>query len=121
MLEIWREVFEGYQGRTPKGTRRSSTWHIHRDAWIKAHGECLACTSRKGLQVHHIVPFWVDRTLEEDVRNFVTLCTKGKYGMKNCHLNIGHNGCYRRVNIRAVEDALEMRYRLTGERIMRAS
>ncbi len=113
MIKIWEDALERLRGQIPKGSpKRSSQWSAVRNAYLVNHNRCAACGSRKRLQCHHIVPFWVDASLELSVENFITLCTNGKYGMRNCHLNIGHAGNWKRVNPDVVADAALMRMRL---------
>lgn len=53
---------------------------------------------KKGLHVHHIVPFHVDPSKELDPTNLITLC--GKY----CHYTIGHLMDYKSWNPNVIED-----------------
>lgn len=73
-----------YGGRSPQ-------WPKVQAEYLKNHGECAACGQKDQLQVHHIVPFHVDRSKELDPANLITLCVDGP-GNCNCHLLFGHLG-----------------------------
>jgi hypothetical protein len=62
---------------------RSNLWRGVRNSFIKENPICSACGSCKNLQVHHIIPFNVDKTKELDFENLITLC-------RNCHFVFGH-------------------------------
>lgn len=94
---------------------RSSHWPKARAEYLLKHGECAACgASGSGvdLEVHHIVPFHVDRAKELDEKNFITLCRNGGHLGCACHLTFGHAGSYSRWNEHVREDAKLMRARL---------
>jgi len=94
---------------------RSSHWPKVRAEYLLTHGECAACgASGSGvdLEVHHVVPFHVDRAKELDEANLITLCRKGGHLGCACHLTFGHAGSYSRWNEHVREDAKLMRARL---------
>lgn len=62
---------------------RSSKWPAVECAFIAAHPKCEACGTKDDLNVHHIVPFHVNRTMELDTANLITLCHTD-------HFVIGH-------------------------------
>ena len=69
---------------------RSSQWRSVRGAYLKLHPNCEACGADGTLgpiEVHHVVPFSTDPSLELDPTNLISLCRAGN----NCHLNIGHH------------------------------
>lgn len=69
------------------GTPRSPAWRYVRDDHIDRYPNCAACGRDKKLQVHHVVPFSCDPSLELDSDNLLTLCDR-------CHLLIGHGGAW---------------------------
>jgi len=82
---------------------RSPRWETVRKNHLKSFPTCAACGCSERLQVHHIVPFHVDRSLELEPDNLLTLC-EGK-GEHQCHLNIGHLGNFKNYNPKVVEDS----------------
>lgn len=77
-------------GRTPKGFKRSPKWYDLQQEIIKAHPYCSVCGRKDRLQVHHIIPFHIDSSLELDPENCRVLCARKK--VLNCHLIFGHLG-----------------------------
>jgi hypothetical protein len=69
------------------GAGRSPQWPGVRAAYLKDHSLCAACGGDDYLQVHHIMPFHLDRTLELEPKNLITLCEQPAY---NCHFTWGH-------------------------------
>ena len=94
-----------------KRATRSSGWRQVRAEHLKKHPECVNCgkKSRFGLQVHHIVPFHVDPSLELDPDNLLTMC-----GNPRCHLDKGHLGHWHSWNPDVVKDCEEwkLKYRI---------
>lgn len=90
-------------GKTP-GRRRSSAWRDTRQDFLDLFPLCEACGGTSDLEVHHIVPFHVDPSLELEPTNLMTLCSRKKYGL-HCHLFVGHRGNYRLVNPNARDTA----------------
>jgi hypothetical protein len=64
---------------------------------------CAACGSRHLVDVHHVVPFHIDRTLELDLGNLITLCRWRRH-----HLKVGHLGDWTRYNEHVREDAARL-------------
>ena len=56
---------------------------------------CAVCGGDKDLEVHHVVPFHVNKRLELDDANLITLCN-----FLRCHLLIGHLGSWRSWNVK---------------------
>lgn len=81
------------------GADRSPGWRALRERHVAEHPECFLCGSRDDLEVHHIVPFHVEPSLELEPKNLVTLCHEH-------HLRVGHNGNWRRVNKQVIYDCL---------------
>lgn len=63
---------------------RSGGWSSVREEFVRLHPVCEACGSRSNLNVHHIVPFYLDSSLELDVKNLITLC-------REHHFRVGHD------------------------------
>ena len=84
-------------GKVPKGTKRSSLWRECRNRYIRRFPKCAACGGTKKLEVHHIVPFHQDPSIELDHTNLITLCRRKKYGI-SCHILIGHKGTWKDIN-----------------------
>jgi hypothetical protein len=78
---------------------RSSSWRTVRNKHLKKFPTCAACGRTKNLEVHHIVPYQVDRSKELDTDNLITLC--GDY----CHFVFGHFMDYKSWNTNVVEDS----------------
>lgn len=85
------------QGKAPAGHKRSSKWPSVRKAHLVENSTCALCGGTKKLEVHHIVPFAVDSTLELDPGNLITLCESKSFGV-TCHRFAGHLGSYRKAN-----------------------
>lgn len=73
--------------------RRSKDWPKVRKAHLLTQPNCAVCGGRKKLEVHHIIPYHINRALELEPSNLITLCESKKYGL-NCHLAVGHLGDY---------------------------
>lgn len=84
-----------------KAKRRSGKWPRTRNAFVKVNPECAACGREKKLQVHHVVPFSQDPSLELQVSNMITLCM----GFTSCHSSLGHWGSWASWNINVRHDA----------------
>lgn len=82
---------------------RSPKWETVRKIHLKTFPVCAACGCDQHLQVHHIVSFHVDKSLELEPTNLITLC-EGK-GDHQCHLNIGHLGNFKNNNPNVMEDS----------------
>jgi len=82
---------------------RSTKWENVRKSHLKAFPVCAACGCDYQLQVHHIVPFHIDKSLELEPTNLITLCEGS--GEHQCHLNIGHLGNFKNYNPQVIEDA----------------
>lgn len=87
---------------TEVGAARSPKWETVRRHYIKSHGECEACGTRVGLNVHHIKPFHLFPELELDQSNLITLCRKH-------HFEIGHKKDWSDYNINVRADAVKLR------------
>ena len=65
--------------------KRSSKWPKIRDAHLKIDSVCNVCGTKENLNVHHIIPFHIDKTKELDPNNLITLCSHN-----GCHFTFGH-------------------------------
>ncbi len=72
-----------YREHIIKRFTRSSMWSKVRKAFISVNSVCEVCGKKKGLEVHHKLPFHLYPELELDSGNLATLCRKH-------HLTIGH-------------------------------
>jgi hypothetical protein len=79
---------------------RSGSWPKFRKAFLKKNFCCESCCSDKNLEVHHIVPFALNKALELNENNCITLC-------KYCHLVLGHFKDYKLYNPMVVKHARE--------------
>lgn len=84
-----------------KSRIRSPDWDKIRDAHLRLHSVCDACGGSEELQVHHIVPYHIQVSLELEASNLITLCM----GRLNCHLHVGHGGSFRFYNPNVLKDA----------------
>lgn len=94
---------------------RTAGWKLVRAAHIKLHPACEVCGITTGrIDVHHIVPFAVDPSLELVESNLMTLC-------REHHLVWAHAGSWRRYDSKIVEAVIWWRTRrLTNPPIVRA-
>jgi len=98
--------------KTHKGRRRNKGWRKLRNAFVKGK-TCEVCGSKKKLEVHHILPFHMYPLFEMEPTNLMVLCDgSNRYGIKSCHLAVGHLGNYRRSNIDSFTDAMIIRQKL---------
>lgn len=95
----------------PEGHTRSPHWPTVERRYKKTHPTCAACgrKSRLGwrqLDVHHVVPFHIDPTLELDPGNLITLC-RGLHANKadQDHFTVGHHGNWSAQNPHVREEA----------------
>lgn len=67
---------------------RNEEWSRVRNEFIQENGAfCQVCLKTTKLNVHHIIPFHIDPTLELDKSNLIVLCTNDAV---NCHYLYGH-------------------------------
>lgn len=77
---------------------RSSEWKTVRKLHLDREDHCQACNKTSKLEVHHIIPVHINKTLELEPSNLITLCER-------CHLVFGHLSDYRSWNENVVEDS----------------
>lgn len=103
------QIIDTIQGKAPaKSKARHPSWRRVRAEHLKAQPKCQGCGEKRKrlLEVHHVAPFHSHPEIELEPKNLLTLCDGGgKYGIKSCHLYIGHNGNFRRSNSLAVHEA----------------
>lgn len=92
---------------------RSGKWRKLRKEYLKRNPSCAACGGTTKLEVHHLVPVSMDRSLELVESNLLVLCESRSHGIL-CHLAIGHRGNYRKHNPTAREDAAYWLEKLKG-------
>jgi hypothetical protein len=71
--------------------KRSSHWPKVQKDFLSKNPACAICGSTKKLNVHHCMPFHIDKNLELDPNNLITLCMD----KMECHLMIGHGDSFR--------------------------
>lgn len=97
MINPIKTVVDYVKGKSPDLKARSSEWPKVRREHLKMFPKCAVCDGRSKVEVHHIVPFHVDRSLELNPSNLITLCESKKHGI-NCHLFVGHLGNYSKAS-----------------------
>jgi len=113
-MTLLKQLRDTWQGKAPLTAKRSSKWSSVRKAHLEEHPTCAVCGGTKKLEVHHIIPFHENPSLELDPHNLITLCESASKGIL-CHMFIGHLGNYRTVNPSAVADAASWNKKLRGE------
>ena len=88
--------------------KRSDDWPRMRKAFLQIHPACYVCGERKKVVVHHILPYYLFPSLENDPTNFMTLCE----GTMNHHLMFGHLGSWLSYNENAIKDAKEWYHKI---------
>lgn len=83
---------------------RSSQWRKVRDAFIQKNPRCEVCGTKDELNVHHIVPFHIDNSLELEESNLITLCNKN-----GCHFAFGHLYNWKSYNKNVISDVKNYR------------
>lgn len=76
---------------------RSPKWRTVRKEFLMRFPTCAVCGKKK-IEVHHIVPYHVDKDKELSLGNLITLC-------KGHHLDIGHLGSWKSWNVDVEADA----------------
>ena len=74
---------------------RSTRWPRVRREHLASEPRCAVCGGDKDLEVHHVVPFHVNKRLELEDANLITLCN-----FLRCHLLIGHLGSWQSWNVK---------------------
>ena len=76
---------------------RSPKWETVRKNFVKKHPKCEVCGTDQKLNVHHIKPFHLDKSLELEPSNLITLCI-------DHHFLFGHLCDWRAINENVVSD-----------------
>lgn len=104
-MNMFTAIKDAFQGKSPSiSTARSSKWVTVRKQFLLKNPTCAACGGSQKLEAHHIKPFHLHPELELEESNLITLCESGRFGL-NCHLLIGHNGNFRKINADVKQDA----------------
>ena len=85
------------------GAPRSGQWPRVRREHLEREPVCQACGRRKALEVHHVVPFHIDKPKECDPTNLISLCADP------CHFVHGHLMGWSRVNPSVRDDCTRYR------------
>ena len=92
------------------GVPRSPLWRHVRAQHLKLNPYCFVCGDKGSLlqkvEVHHCVPYSVDKSLELKGNNLITLC-------RRCHLIFGHLGSFASYNPTIKPDAQEWRVKIS--------
>ena|ERR1035437_8563832 len=88
----------------PKDNERSKSWPKVRKAYLKKHPVCEICGCKKGLNIHHKLPFHLHPDLELLESNFITLCEHLEH---SCHFIFGHLFNFHSYNKDIEKDALK--------------
>jgi len=110
---IVKNIKDALQGKAPLGAKRSSKWPAVRKNHLKLNPICAVCGDTNKLEVHHIKPFHLHPELELEPTNLITMCESKSYGII-CHLLIGHNGSYQKINPNVIDDAKAWHKKLHG-------
>jgi len=110
-MGLLSKIKDRLQNRVPSGMKRSKQWPTVRKAYLKKHPTCAMCGGNKKIEVHHVIPFHVDPSLELRESNLMTLCEAKKYGV-TCHQFFGHLGDYRDFNFEVRKDAQDWHEKL---------
>lgn len=105
-MRIITRIKDRISGKAPHGEARSGKWPAVRAEHLKDHPRCAICGGTDKIQVHHKVPFHLDRALETNSLNLISLCESRKLGV-NCHLHYGHLGDFKAFNPEVEKDAKE--------------
>ena len=100
---ILKRIKDAIQGKAPLKTKRSSKWPAVRKNHLAKHPCCAVYGGTQKVEVHHIIPFHQDPSLELESTNLISLCE----GLRSCnhHLWFGHLGNYKKTNPDVIKDA----------------
>lgn len=105
MKALVQAIADRLAGKTPKIIKRSSKWPRVRMKFLYENPSCAICLEQNEhrLDVHHIMPFHLDRTLELEPSNLITLCSEDSH---DCHFRFGHLSNWRKFNpeIQTIKD-----------------
>lgn len=66
---------------------RSPLWYKVRKKHLSLYPYCEYCGGHKNVEVHHVTPFHINRSLELAESNLISLCMDMNY---ECHFKFGH-------------------------------
>ena len=94
----WKDILRHYLNLTaPDGASLNWSWQRCRKAFLHKVGkQCVACGSKKAVQVHHAQPRHLFPERAVDQTNLIALC-------KDCHFHLGHGNNYKKYN-KNIED-----------------
>lgn len=73
-IKAWLGIFPEFGG-----IGRSSKWPTVRKMFLSKFPKCAVCGTNKDCEVHHKVPYHIDKSLELVPSNFITLCRPHHY------------------------------------------
>ena len=107
MIETIKQFFGIYP--VFGGVARSNRWGSVRKSHLALHPTCAVCDKKgtllKPIEVHHCIPYSVDRTMELRAENLITLCRPD-------HLLFGHLNSFQSYNKNIREDAKIWEYKI---------
>ena len=118
-MSILKNVVDALQGKAKLGEVRSNQWPKVRAEHLKTNPKCAVCDGTAKVEVHHVVPFHIDKTKELDLANLLTLCESNGNGI-NCHLAFGHLGNYQSANKTVKKDAKAWNLKLKKRKLEKA-
>ena len=102
LVKLFKTFLSFFTSFRAFGGKRSSHWRRVRKESLGEKPRCAVCGGKKGLSVHHKVPFHIDKTKELDLDNLITLCD---WRANNCHRIFGHLLSFYSYNDNVAEDA----------------
>ena len=102
ILDFIRDRFRG----VPLGARRDSRWEEVRNRFVKLNPLCAVCCEKK-IEVHHIIPFFIQPELELDQDNFLSLC-------RTHHFLFGHLLSWKSYNPDVKQDCATWMTKIKG-------
>ena len=97
MFDYLRDLWRG--NISLGGAGRSSAWPRVRKEFAQLNPTCAVCGTKKGLNVHHCVPFYIDPSLELRNENLISLC-------RDHHFFVGHLMSWKSYNFSVREDSV---------------
>ncbi len=94
MIKTVKHIYNIFLAKTRDmhfSIKRSSKWPKLEKEFLIKNPKCAACGSTKRLNVHHIIPFHLDKERELDINNLITLCMS----KNECHLRLAHGSLFR--------------------------
>lgn len=91
----------------PEDKKRSPKWDEKQKETVKNHPYCCVCGTKENLEVHHLIPYDWDASLELVDENLRVVCRLD-------HFNIGHDRNWKNANPNFDIDAAREKKRLGG-------